>query len=210
MKFVRLQPWAVLPERRTVDLDAAKERERLYRENFRHLRAARQPEFCAPWVLGQRVGWRILSPVDVTVAPLPQVEISGEETEAAAAAVGRSEVWLRSGTALAMDRPPWLHLYEFRDGDGWGSMFVPNGQGTVEWRMGWSPDDFQPMSVLVFPSEDLPDLGVMVGVLTPASLDRMHGTGFSIAIQPRRELGIRRGQEIARIVLVGPESLRAS
>jgi len=210
MKFERLHPWAVLPGRRTVDIDAAKERERLYRENFRHLRAARQPEFCAPWVLGQRVGWRIFSPVDVTITPLPQVEISGEETEVAAAAVGKQEVWLRSGTALAMERPPWLHLYQFRDGDGWGSMFVPNGQDSVEWRLGWMPDDFQPMSVMVFPSEDLADLGVLVGVLTAASLERMQSTGFSLAIRPRGEIPIRRGQEIARMVLVGPESLRAS
>ena len=210
MKFQRLHPWAVLPEQRAADIDAAKERERLYRENFQYLRAARQPEFCAPWVLGQRIGWRILSPVDVTVTPLPQVEISGDDSAAAAAAVGKQEVWLRSGTGLAMDRPPWLHLYRFRDGEGWGNMFVPNGQGTVEWRLGWSPDDYQPLSIMVFPSEEVPDLGVLVGVLTPASLERMQPTGFSVAFRPRTEVSIARGQEIARAVLVGPESMRAS
>ncbi|WP_427917418.1 hypothetical protein [Streptomyces sp. cg40] len=210
MKFERIHPWALVPQQRTVDIEAAKERERLYRENFRHLRAARQPEFCAPWNLGQRVGWRVFSPVDVTLTALPQIEISAEDTEASAGSVGKQEVWLRGGTALAMDRPPWLHLYEFRDGDGWGNMFVPNGQGSIEWRQGWMPDDFQPLSVMVFPSEELPELGVLVGVLTPASLERMQSTGFSIAISPRTDVDIRRGQEIARIVLVGPESLRAS
>ncbi|MCU7820434.1 hypothetical protein [Kitasatospora sp. DSM 101779] len=210
MKFHALQPWALVPERRTVDIEAAKERERLYSDNFRFLRAARQPEFCAPWVLGQRIGWRIPSPVDVTLSPLPQVEISAQEAEAAAAAVGKQEVWLRSGTALAMDKPPWLHLFQFREGDGWGSMFVPNGRGTVEWRLGWMPEDVAPLSVLTFPSEELPDLGVQVGVLTAASLGRMESSGFSIAVSPRTTVHVRRGQEIARIVLVGPESLRDS
>ncbi|TDU02350.1 hypothetical protein EDD99_0741 [Streptomyces sp. 846.5] len=210
MKFQRIHPWALTPTRKTVDTEAAKERERLYRDNFMHLRAARQPEFCAPWVLGQRIGWRILSPIDVTLTPLPQVEISADDTEASAASVGKQEVWLRSGTALAMDRPPWLHLYQFREGDGWGNMFVPNGQGTVEWRLGWMPDDFQPLSVMVFPSEELPELGVAVGVLTSASLGRMQSTGFSIAVSPRTDVQVRRGQEIARMVLVGPESLRDS
>jgi hypothetical protein len=166
MKFERIHPWAVLPRQRTVDIDAAKERERVYRETFRHLRAARQPEFCSPWVLG--------------------------------------------GTGLAMDKPPWLHLYEFREGDGWGSMFIPNGQGSVEWRQGWLPDDFQPHAIMVFPSEELPELGVLTGVLTATSIERMRLTGFSIAISPRVEVPICRGQEIARMVLVGPESLRTS
>jgi hypothetical protein len=207
MKFQRIQPWALLPERRTVDIEGAKERERLYQENFRYLRASRQPEFCAPWILGQTIGWRILSPVDVTLTPLPQVEVSSEDTESAAQSVGKQEVWLRSGTALAMDRPPWLHLYQFREGDHWGNMFVPNGQGTVEWRLGWMPDGVKPHSVMVFAGEELPELGVQVGVVTPASLGRMESSGFSVAVRPHGSVSVRRGQEIARMVLVGPESL---
>lgn len=200
----------MLPEQRTADIEGAKERERLYRENFQYLRAARQPEFCAPWVLGQRIGWRVLSPVDVTVTPLPQVEVAGDDSATAAAAVGKREVWLRGGTALAMDRPPWLHLYRFRESDGWGNMFVPNGHGTVEWRLGWSPDNVDALSIMIFPSENLPELGVLVGVLTPASLERMRPTGFSVAFRPHGEVPIARGQEIARIVLVGRESMRPS
>ncbi|MFJ1796567.1 hypothetical protein [Kitasatospora griseola] len=208
MKFRRIEPWALLPERHTVDIDGAKERERLYRENFRYVRASRQPEFCAPWTLGQSIGWRIRSPVDITLTPLPQIEVSAEETESAAQSTGKQEVWLRSGTALAMDRPPWLHLYQFQEGDRWGNMFIPNGQGTVEWRLGWMPDDVTPHSVMTFAGDELPELGVQVGVLTSASLGRMESSGFSVAVRPRRPVNVRRGQEIARMVLVGPESLR--
>jgi hypothetical protein len=109
-----------------------------------------------------------------------------------------------------MDRPPWLHQYQFREGEGWGSMFVPNGQGTVEWRQGWIPKDTGEHSIMIFPSEDLPDLGVLVGVLTPAVVSRLGTTGFSVACNPQRTLRIDRGQEIARLVLVGPESLRGA
>lgn len=66
--------------------------------------------------LGTRpeLGWRLDSPADVTLTPLPQIEIDpggGEGVHAAAQAVGRAEVWMRENTALAMNRPPWLHLY---------------------------------------------------------------------------------------------------
>lgn len=162
MKFRLAHPWAIRPERRIVDIEAARERERLYRENFQYLRAARQPEFCSSWVLGQRVGWRLQSPVDVTLSPLPQTEVSADDAQAAATAVGRQEMWQRNGSMLAVDRPPWL----------------------------------------------LQDLGVLVGVLTHVSITRMQATGFSIAIRPQAEVDIRNGQEIARIVLVGPESLK--
>ena len=115
---------------------------------------------------------------------------------------------MRNGTMLAVDSPPWLHAYRFREGDGWGNMFLPNGHGTVEWRLGWLPDDFEPHSIMIFPAEESQDLGVLVGVLTPSSLARMQATGFSIAIRPLTDVAIRQGQEIARIVLVGPESLK--
>jgi hypothetical protein len=208
VKFCLLHPWSLAPERGKVEIEAAKERERLYRENFHYLRAARQAEFCPSWVLGQRIGWRILSPVDVTLSPLEQTEVSADDMETSARAVGKQEVWLRDGTMLAMDRPPWLHQYQFREGDGWASMFVPNGQGTVEWRLGWVPEGYESHSIMVFPGEESQDLGVRVGVLTPASLARMSTTGFSIAVGPRAKVDISRGQEIARMVLVGPESLK--
>jgi hypothetical protein len=210
MKFERLHDWAVLPTQRQVNLDAARDRQQLYREHFRHLRAERQPEFCAPWVLGQKVGWRVHSPVDVHLSPLPQYEVSADEPRVSAAAVGMQELWLRSGSGLVMDRPPWLHHFQFREGEAWGNMFVPNGHGTVEWRLGWVPKDVGAHSIMIFPSEDMPDLGVLVGVLAPAVVARMDAKGFSVACSPRRPLSIRRGQEIARFVLVGPESLRSS
>jgi hypothetical protein len=204
------EPWALLPRKASSDRRGARERARLYRENFRWLRAERQAEFCTPWVLGHELGWRLDSPVDVTLDPLEQIEVDpGDNPEATARAAAKSELWVRDGTALTMDRPPWLHLYQFRSGDRWENMFIPNGQDTVEWRLGFIVTDIGDQSVLIFGSEHSPDLGVKVGVLTSASLRRLQATGFSIAVSPQRRVTIRRGQEIARVALLHPDSLQA-
>jgi hypothetical protein len=210
ISFEALYPWALQPRRVTIDHAGARERARLYREEFRYVRAERQPEFCAPWVLGQELGWRIDSPIDVLLTPLPQTEIdaSGNAEEAVRAA-GMSELWVRRETALALNRPPWLQLYQFRDGDTWQNTFVPNGRGTVEWRLGWKVSGCEDGALMLFPSEALVDLGVQIGVLTAPTLGRLGETGISIAVAPHRELSIARGQEIARILLLHPTSLKA-
>jgi hypothetical protein len=86
-------------------------------------------------------------------------------------------------------------------------MFVPNGADSVEWRLGWAVDGVDSHSMLVMPSESCPDLGVQVGVLTAGTLQRMREHGCSVPISPRRSVSVRRGDEIARIVLLHPDSL---
>jgi hypothetical protein len=209
IRFIRLHDWAVLPRKRALDIDAARAKAKVYQEHFRYVRARRQAEFCSSWVLGQEYGWRVHSPVDVTLDRLDQVEVEPDDTPAEAVrAAAMSEVWVRQGTALALNRPPWLHLYEFRHRGGWESMFIPNGQGTVEWRLGWTIEGLESQSVMVFPSEQRPDLGVQMGILTPATMRRLSTIGLSIAISPRSAVSIKRGDEIARVALVHPESLK--
>lgn len=208
ISFEALYPWALLPHHTQIDHGGARTRARLYREQFRYVRAERQPEFCAPWVVGQELGWRIDSPIDVVLTPLVQVEIDPSgDAESAVRAAAKSELWLRRETALSLDRTSWLHLYQFRHEDHWENMFVPNGQATIEWRLGWRPKDYGHYALMIFPSERVPDLGVQVGVLTKSTLHHIDATGFSIAMSPRREVSIARGDEIARIVLLHPDSL---
>jgi hypothetical protein len=203
-----MHPWAVLPRKWTSDLVAAREQRQLYRDHFRYVRAERRREFCAPWVLGQELGWRVASPVDITIGPLPQTEIDpGDAPQDAVRAAGRSELWMRERTGLAVERPEWLHLYQFGQKGHWENMFLPNGQGSVEWRLGWNVEPPDGYAVLVMPSDALPALGVLVGVLTSATLQRKRVGGFSLPICPRQEVTISRGQEIARIVLLHPDSI---
>lgn len=210
IRFIRLYDWAISPCKAILDIDGARDRAKLYRDQFRYVRARRRAEFCPAWVLGQEYGWRVRSPVDVTLDPLHQVEVEpGEAPAEAARAAAMSEIWLRQGTALAVNRSSWLHSYEFQHADGWESMFIPNGQETVEWRMGWTIEGFEPHAVMVFPSEQRPDLRVQVGILTPATMHRLSAVGLSIAISPKSVISINRGDEIARVALVHPDSLQA-
>jgi hypothetical protein len=79
-EFKQLFPWSLEPVRPHVNRQAAQERAAVYRDCFRFVRAKRQAEFCPPWVLGQELGWHILSPIDATLTPLPQTEISATES----------------------------------------------------------------------------------------------------------------------------------
>ncbi len=201
MHFEALQPWALIPKKYEVNLSEARAHRTRMRENFTHLRAERQPEFCPPWIQGASLGWRILSLIDVTLTPLKQVEVAGGESAInSVQAVGMSQMWLRGGASIAVNPPPWLNAYEFNTSTGTETMFIPNGLGTVEWRQGWSIKDFGDFGVLVIPSPAQPDLGVEIGLLSAQVLKRIETKGMSIAIAPKKDVDIRRGDEIARLI----------
>lgn len=86
-------------------------------------------------------------------------------------------------------------------------MFLPNGLGTLEWRQGWTVEGWDEIGLLVIPSPLLPDLGVEVGLLSPATLKRIESKGISIAIAPKCRVEIRRGDEIARLIPISRECM---
>lgn len=209
MQFNNLFDWAITPQKHRPDVQAARARRELMRQSFTHMRAERQPEFCPPWVQGSSVGWRVLSPIDVTLTPLEQIEVANNErTEHAVRAVGKSQVWLRGGAALALDPPPWLNAYQFTTEQGPETMFLPNGLGTIEWRLGWTIADWGELGIIVIPSPSCTDLGVEIGVFTPATLGRIADKGMSIAISPKERITVSRGDEIARIIPISKECLK--
>ncbi|MFF4557699.1 hypothetical protein [Streptomyces sp. NPDC001422] len=205
--------WAIVPERRRVDRAAAKDTSAAYRKSFRHVRAERRPEHCAPWVMGQELGWRIPSPIDVTLSPLDQIEVASDgDPRAAAGAAARAELWQRERSSLAVDRTSWLHLYQFRTEAGWENMFLPNGAGSVEWHLGWNVELPRGYFLLVAPLEDgPPGLDIPTGVMSSTVCSRMNeGNGFGIAIRPTTSVTLSRGQHIARLILLHADSLQAS
>ena len=90
-------------------------------------------------------------------------------------------------------------------------MFVPNGEGSVEWHLGWQlhmPEDFY---LLILPSPELPDLQVPPGVLDAATVRRLNNEhGVSIAVRPRASVKIKRRQPVARLILLHEDSLKVS
>lgn len=210
--FHRLYAWAIEPRRHTVDRHAARADATVYRESFRYVRAERRPQMCAPWVMGAELGWRVHSPIDVTLTPLDQLEVDSAETTEASRVTGRSELWGRERSHLAVERTSWLRLFQFSTARGWENMFLPNGAGTVEWRLGWAADIPRGYFLLVMPSDAGPaGLEIPTGVLSNTVTTRMSAeAGASLAIRPTSTIPVKRGQEIARIVLLHADSLQAA
>lgn len=210
VQFRQLYPWAILPTQMRIDRSAARRESDLYRSSFRYVRGDRRPENCAPWVMGQELGWRIHSPIDITFSELKQAEIDAEADPAGAAkAANRPELWGRERSHLAVDKTSWLHLYQFATDPGWENMFTPNGAGTVEWRLGWAVDLPRNYFLLVQASDPPGPVAVPTGVMSSTVTSRMQASGTSIAIRPA-EATVRRGQEIARIIALHADSLQAA
>ncbi|MEV8419104.1 hypothetical protein AB0P45_36920 [Streptomyces niveus] len=216
--FSPLQPWAVLPEKYRVDRAGARAERDLYQGSFRYARIPRLPADCPPWVLGQELGWRVRSPLTVTMRPLDDVGVAvpaSEDPQRTGRRLGRGGMWLRGEDWIATGDASWMHLGDFRgEAGGWEGMFVPNGMGTVEWRLGWAARIPEQHFLMVMPPDTGDDPGglqVPLGVIAARTVNAMTGRGgMSIAVRPTRPVTVERGQSVARIVLLHTDSLRAT
>jgi hypothetical protein len=210
----RLHDWALLPRKNHVDRSRPREEAAMLAAHFRYHRQFRQAEACPPWVLGQELGWIIDSPVTITVSPLDDVQVASAgdgELREAGRLFGREEFWRRGEGYIAATRNDWLRTCQYRGlGGSWEGMFIPNGQGSAEWRLGWSIRIPEDCFLLVTALDENPGIMVPAGVLTARQAGRTwDGEGFSIAIRPERTVSLSRGQPVARIVLLSRDSLQA-
>ncbi|MGY2011965.1 hypothetical protein ACW9HC_33765 [Nocardia gipuzkoensis] len=161
--------------------------------------------------MGQELGWRVHSPIDISFTPIDQIEVDASvNPEAAGSAVNRTELWRREKSHLAVAKTPWLHLYPFKTERGWEDMFLPNGRGTVEWRLGWAIDIPRGYFLLILPPlSPIGGLDIPCGILSSTVTSRAsRDSGISIAVRPTAPVEIRRGDEIARLVLLHADSLQ--
>jgi hypothetical protein len=209
----RLYEWAILPCKQHVDRAAPREEARLLAENFRYHRQFRRADACPPWVMGQELGWVIPSPIAVTLTPLDDVQLAADDAELREAGrlLGRDELWRRGEGLIATARTDWLRAHQYQGHDGaWQGMFLPNGEGSVEWRLGWALRIPEGCFLLVTALDDADGFTVPTGVLTDRQVNRTWDTdGFSIALRPDRPVRLTRGQPVARIVLLSRETLQA-
>ncbi|MFD7541889.1 hypothetical protein [Streptomyces sp. NPDC059819] len=215
--FHPLHPWALLPEKPKASRAEARVERDAYQDSFRYLRIPRLPADCPPWVLGQELGWSLRSPLTLTMRPLEDIGLAvpdAEDPQQVGRRLGGQRMFQRGNGWIATGDASWLHLGDYRTPTGgWEGMFIPNGQGTVEWRLGFAahipPGTF--LMVMPPPSPHLPGLSVPLGVIPAKAVNAMaQRGGMSIAVQPDHAVPIHRGQEIARIVLLHPDSLRAT
>lgn len=206
-------PWALLPYKQKITHDTEETEVALYAQCFRWLRRTRIAERCWPWRLGQEVGWIVPSPVTVTMTPVRDVEVycPPEDLKYLGQITHCTEFWERDETFLAIEKTNWLRLYEVNCAGQWETLFVPNGQGSVEWHLGWEIDIPPDYYLMLLPPPILPSgLEIPVGVLTAKTVAALNEKrGISIAARPLERVDIKRGQPIARIILLHKESLQA-
>lgn len=212
--FTPLHPWALPPDANRVDRAAARAERDTYRNHFRYKRITRLPVDCPPWVMGQELGWLVPSPVSVTLSPVDDIEFDlpeSEELRAVGRKVNRSEMWRRGDGWIATGDTDWMRLHDFATPDnGWESMFLPNGAGTVEWRLGWGVRIPERYFLLVV-GIGVEGLDVPAGVLPARTVNAMADRGgVSVAIRPTARVPLSRGAPFARLVLLHPDSLQAS
>jgi hypothetical protein len=148
------------------------------------------------------------------MTPVHDVEINcpPDDFDLLTRATTISELWRRDDTFLALETNRWLRLYDIRTPDGWEAMFVPNGEGTVEWHLGWAAEIPDGYYLLVLPDpETPPGLEVIMGVLDAKTLKKLNEKhGMALAVRPTQNVRLTRRQVIARIILLHADSLKLS
>jgi hypothetical protein len=211
--FREVFPWALLPRKVKIDPEPKREEVRVMEENFRWVRISRSAELCRPWRLAQEVGWVIDSPVSVTMDALHDVEVAcpPQALRTVTNLANATENWTKGGGSIHCTRTAgWLALYDFRCRDEYTRMFWVNGEGSVEWVMGWDVSIPPSYFLMLLPYEPIPNLEVISGVLDAKALLRPLGRriSFSLAVRPTGPVSLKRGQPVARLILLHPDTFK--
>ncbi|WP_235517640.1 hypothetical protein [Curtobacterium sp. Leaf154] len=212
LKFERLHPWALTPEKPSLDVRALREERDLYAEHFKHKRIARLEADCPPYRMGFELGWEVRSPVSIRMRPLDDADLGlqdGEDIGSVGRRYGRTEAWDRDDGWVTTSGGSWMQMYDYRTASGWEAMFLPNGQGTIEWHLGWTVDVPKGYFLATLPI-GATGIDVPLGVISDRANQSMLQNGFSLAFAPTSDVVIRRGTPVARIVLLHADSLQAS
>lgn len=203
-------PWAVVP-RQVQDCGAmVREEHKLLEENFKYYSYIRNESNCPPWVIGQKTGFEVLSPISVGMTKVRDIQFSSdEEPQQVAKIFDLTDFWARPGGYIGVSRNSWIRAYVYRNLDGeWQSMFIPNGRGTIEWHLGIRvsiPEGYY----LQVSSHPKSNLTIPSGVLTKKQLDEQNATGgMSLAFKPD-DTQIQRFDPIAKITLLHRDSIQA-
>ncbi|MGH3498335.1 MAG: hypothetical protein ACRDSH_17545 [Pseudonocardiaceae bacterium] len=155
-----------------------------------------------------------MSPIRATIEPVEDIPVDVEESDAQTlgGVLGPDfQLWSRRVSSIAVRRNSWLRLYQFRGSDGgWQGMFLPNGEGTVEWRLGWSAELPASHFMIVLPLDEERRFDVPTGVLSSKQMQVLAGTGgMSLPFRPACRFAVERGDPLARVMVVPADALTA-
>lgn len=204
VKFIRLNNWSILPTKEKVTTPEP------IPTSIRWLTKERVKGACYPYKMGKQLGWIISSPIDVNISPVEEIQIRGNREDVTE--VGRMlgiDFWVQRGeTFIGIKPSSWFQILQARVEDNWQGLFIPNGERTFEWRLGWGieiPDDY---FLLIQPLEGEENFIVHPGLLFPKSLEKFnHGLGQGIAFEPKKQHKIRKGDPLARIFVLHNSAL---
>ncbi|WP_127586484.1 hypothetical protein [Paenibacillus koleovorans] len=205
VKFKQLLDIAILPIQEKV------EEPQLHDTGSRWIHTRRVKGVCWPYRIAKEVGWTIVSPIDIAIQPVQEIQTSADNPAefARLKQLMPMEDWVQKKDVLIGISPAaWYKVHEYSWNGLFYPMFLPNGEGTFEWRQGWSvevPDShvvlFQPVETqdgrfIAYP-------GLLAG---PAIARVQERIGMPIAFEPVKACRIRRGEPIAKM-LVLPKSV---
>ena len=209
--FSRIYEWAVLPVHRSFDVKSAIEKRRLYKNNFRWLRSERVAGFCKPFQTANRIGWSFISPIDIKLSKIEEVQFEGsnEEAQQIATQLGLNHVWERGGIKIGIKTETPLRLYDFkRQEDIWEAMFIINGEGSLEWKLGFDINIHPNQNIIILDDPMNPKGICLNGVLSYKQLKKINeSTGFALPVKPTSEIIIKRGDVIGMFMIVTNETI---
>ncbi|OAB25505.1 hypothetical protein PMSD_27515 [Paenibacillus macquariensis subsp. defensor] len=160
---------------------------------------------------GKELGWTVVSPIDIEIHPVKEIQTILDKPEdfARLKQMMPMEDWAyKKDTLIGVTPAGWYKVHEYKYKGLFYPMFLPNGEGTFEWRQGWSvevPDNhlllFQPIETqdgrfITYP-------GMLAGPSIPRVQEKL---GIPIAFEPLIVCRIRRGEPIAKLFIL-PKSV---
>lgn len=201
MKFEKMYDWALIPESIKYDAESEFTVKNIYEKNFRWLRNDRTPALCSSYRKAYEIGWVIRSPVNIDLSPIHEVQLANSDDKAHIMSLCNFDsIWTRDSVAFGIKTDMNFGAYEFQDSEKWESMFILNGQSTLEWRLGFKCHPESEYSILVTEDFECEPIGIIPGLLGKKHMGST--SGMSIAIRPFKNRKVMRGDVIARLIPV--------
>ena len=205
VKFIKLTSWAIPPVKEKVTI------QEYSNPDLRWNHKTRVKGACWPYKMGKQVGWTIVSPLDIQISPVEELQVSGSEDDLDE--VGQMhgiDFWVKRGsTYIGLKPDGWFRYHQAKVNGVWRNLLIPNGECTFEWALGWGLEIPEDYVVLFQTLEGQDSFTVHPGLLQSDSLAQFtsSGLGISLAFEPRKEHFIRRGDPIAKLLVFHKSAL---
>lgn len=207
VKFQKRFDWGLCPVK--PNKHGKSPQRNLKNSNFRWMSFKRTAGSCPPYQMGSQLGWFLLSPVDVTLRPFVDYcfNCSKDEIGEVVSELALAQVWHRENCYVGVQENLGLRFFDYWDNDEIQAMFLPNGEGTLEWKLGIDISAPEGVSLLI-QDAGCEGFTTLTGLISAKQLKHnFSGNGISIAVKPNIKTKIKRGDVVAHVLLVDDETV---